>query len=485
MIGKEKVMRRMKRQICRVDLTLQQFEGTVKKGVYSFPFKIDLPASLPASTKFPPGQSTSKGFRIEYKIVAGIHKVLQEELPFHILSAPLSGEPVQYMFQPAALELKAAGMIGKGRVSVGASIINSHVGRGEKLNLHLACRNDSTAEIQRVEIKLLEELEWGKSGRETITHLHHRDVSLPGLDKQRVSRSELINQRADPTSASACYQEIFQDLVSGENCIPLSIPFGARDSYKGQIVQISHFLEIKLKTVKIVTNPVIRIPIRIGTAAEQPPLTEIQEQSLSTILASDSIPIVSAVSLPADTVYAPMTIADPTIMVLGGRTVVHEESEDSIERLADLEPIPPPACQGNQTEGVSLDTLLFEMAQSINDYDILTAKLDMAAWRNLFAGMSPDEYGSVILRVSDEFDQPRVAALLAPYLNQGTFTCQYAAAAVRCSVPWNRACVAQRLLPMCRDVASGQDLIQKELSEWDRTVTEEDFQKAIAEARNR
>lgn len=120
------------------------------------------------------------------------------------------------------------------------------------------------------------------------------------------------------------------------------------------------------------------------------------------------------------------------------------------------------------------------MSVSVSDFDILSDRLDRLEWRTFFMELSPDEYGIIIQQVRDQHDQPRVAALLAPYVNGGNnYTCEFAAAAVRNACEWNRAPIAQRLLPMCVDITTDYGLLRDELSEWDRTVTENDFQAAI------
>jgi hypothetical protein len=81
-------------------------------------------------------------------------------------------------------------------------------------------------------------------------------------------------------------------------------------------------------------------------------------------------------------------------------------------------------------------------------------------------------------------DQPTAAELLVPHVNGGDhFTCRYAAAATRYAKEWNRSTMAQRLLPLCVDVAEEHDLIRQELNEWERTVTARDFEDAIELAR--
>jgi hypothetical protein len=147
---------------------------------------------------------------------------------------------------------------------------------------------------------------------------------------------------------------------------------------------------------------------------------------------------------------------------------------ESIE-LSALVPLPPPP---------SLDRLIREMSSAIDDYELLVRRLLESEWRQFFANVSAEEYGKIVSSISNTFDQPRFAALLSPHVNNGSgLTCTYAASAVRNSTEWNRSAVARRLLPLCVNIATGYGLIRNELNEWDQTVTENDFQNAIRNAK--
>lgn len=79
-----------------------------------------------------------------------------------------------------------------------------------------------------------------------------------------------------------------------------------------------------------------------------------------------------------------------------------------------------------------------------------------------------------------DFDQPRVAAMLASHVNGGdSFTCRYCLSAVQNAAEWNRTAMVQKLLPLCVDIQFGFTMIQAELSPWEQTVTDRDFQRAL------
>ena len=510
--GKEKVnltnnargSLRAERNFFRVHLPLKRFRGMVMPGTYSFPFTIDLPASLPSSTKYPTDRS-EKGFSIQYQMLGGLLGKLQYETQVSISSAPLPDEPVQCMIEPTSFTIKAAKLFTKGTVSMGASVTDSQVGRGQALDLHLACRNQSTTEIRRVEIKLIEHLSWTNKHKlqeddedapeATIELLSLSDVDLSGLDKYRRKRSDVRNEALDPLSQATTLQEIYDELLSGHSNVSLQVPFKARDSYSGQIIRISHYLQIKLQTGRMQSNPALKIPIRIGTPptlrlapGQRPTDISLQPQPVTAVSLGpeiqnaapqpaqhDEIPIVAAVSIPNDAIEASMTTAGADVIVLGGDAVVELSGSGS---LADLIPVPPPS---EDMLPVSMERLFRDMSRSIDDYGILTNKLSDPAWRQLIASLSTDDYGRIISRLSNPFDQPRVATLLAPHL--AVFSCAHAAAAVRNSSEWNRSAVAQWLLPHCVDIATDHELIRNELNEWDRTVTANDFQAAINSAK--
>ena len=147
--------------------------------------------------------------------------------------------------------------------------------------------------------------------------------------------------------------------------------------------------------------------------------------------------------------------------------------------LSNLVPLSAPTKQIENT--VSIPALLSSMRSSmVDNYEYIQGKLCEPAWVDLFHAMSTSEYGSIITHVHD-FDQPRVALLLAPFINHqhGGFNCEYAAAAIRHSSNHHRAITAQKLIPWCVDIRTHHNVILEELNGWEQTITESTFAEAM------
>ena len=220
-----------------------------------------------------------------------------------------------------------------------------------------------------------------------------------------------------------------------------------------------------------------KIPLRIGFPPEQRQATrvDIRPQPAGAFPQSGTapIPFATAVPLPANTVEAPVAIAPAEAIVLGGMATTYASTLASSTDLEDLIPIPPP-------EVPSLSVLLEEMTASVNDIDIISNKLQDAAWRTFISSMSPADFGAVIAHVNMDFDQPRLAALLAPHVNGGDcLTCVYCLSAIQSAAQWNRTAMVQKLLPLCVDIRANFEMLQQELSPWEQTVTARDFQVAL------
>lgn len=265
--------RREERTIARALNLLKDFGGIGKKiakGVYTHPFEFILPASLPSSTQFPRLEGKTFHGRINYRLRAEIGD-LSYDRDFIVASAPLPNNVVPCIAQPTTHELKQAMILSKGFLSVGACVENSFVGRGQTLKVSVACRNDSSVDVDRVRIKLIELIEYkAQDAKNTIKNelVDIMDINRPGLIKYR--SKDNVRKRRFSQIVGSTYQQILQDLTSGQNRFQLSIPKTARDSYGGNLISISHYLKITFYTKLSVQNPKMKIPIVVGTPRSDP-----------------------------------------------------------------------------------------------------------------------------------------------------------------------------------------------------------------------
>jgi hypothetical protein len=288
-----------KRLICGATAVLRE-EGAspIRAGTYVFPFEILLPDSLPSSMQ---GQKTQgsgfqwngQGYRgsscsINYRLAVDAHhdgKTVSTVAKryFNVAATPLPDELVPAFVTPKAFRVESFGM-NRGTLVIGARVINVHVGRGADLMIYLACRNDATASIYRVEIEVVEKLAWygdrhhSNSITRTIAKL--RDVDLPGIvrgkkDKQHV-KEQIRRGEVQPGELPGLHDE----LLSNENMVALNIPAGCRDTYSGSLIKINHYLKITMHTKSRVSNPSVEIPLRIGFPPQVLQLTNLPQTNL-------------------------------------------------------------------------------------------------------------------------------------------------------------------------------------------------------------
>ncbi|CAB9497567.1 Arrestin domain containing [Seminavis robusta] len=627
------------RKFCRMEKRLDEFRG---RGLgprrhYVFPFAIKLPASLPASCHFK--MPSKEGvLQVEYKLIARGYSTKTEHV-FKVTSAPLPDKRIVSVHHPITKAVKSLGRIEQGTISLAAQVKDSHIGRGDRIQLALSCRNDSLVDIQRVDVKVQEvvagsaqrakdgNFDESKTFKETL--YTEKETNLKGL-LHKATTNEQVRKSQSMSQADKAQQfaEIYTELAENKFLLEFLCPMKARDSYKGKLLHVKHFIKVKLMTNSVTDNPSIVIPLKIGnppvprqtTLASQssrsvrcdlrrnrsaselmipialtsldvlpppmpiaPPETQVPEratttaesrrapltrsrsndESHSTFFAplpppmttnigsmtqstpvlppsaplpamtpqltidpppsdpppsaprpsappqpmSSSLPslppaaipattvtssmptwptyqqpeispsapffedvqatIVSAVPVPSNSEDAPVTVIDPSFIVLGGGAIVLGEGADYCN--TSYNSIPP-----SQTPPAlpSLSSLFCEMLLSVEDYDIIKAKLLDPAWRVLFSTISASEFGSIIAHVNVDFDQPRVAAILSPVVNGGqNLTCEYCAAAVKGTTEWNRPTMVERLAPSCVDLQQNYHLIRSELNEWDQIIT--------------
>ena len=423
------------------------------------------------------------GFRVQYQLQACLGKV-EACVDIHVNSSPLPlDEPFPFLVQPISFPISTLNVIKQGEVVLGARVAETAVGRGEKIKLRLACRNDSTIDIRRVAVKLLENVEWtveaqGLNRKATKTLVHMRDIDLPSLSRDGKDRTEVRRLSKNTGQRHATYQAIYDELSSATEDVEIFVPEISRDSYDGQIVKVNHVLTIKLQTRSLSSNASISIPIRVGTPRsvgetnrERQATTEIQGSQFYHESPTVDIPVAQAVEIDPSGDHDDDV---QSVIVLSGDAVLPVHSS-----LADLEPVPPPF-----PAEVSLVNLLLRIDASLDNPSLISSLLMEAAWVRFFCSMSQSDYAAIVRRISPEDDQPRVALLLSEYVNGGdALTCAWVAVATRATNANYRATTVQRLLPHCSDLPSNHELIRHELNAWELTVTQNDFRAALDRSR--
>jgi len=491
-------------------------ERPLLPGEHVFPFLVPLPVSVPSSASFPPGNKLN-GFRVQYKIRAEIYRVASQVKTISVRSSPLPNTKVPYMVEPTSFPIQGL-FFKRGTVTIGAAIDDTQVGRGQEVDIFLACHNDSTAIIQNVSITLYEVMSWSTDVQQrqaSTTLLALDNVALSGTERHGASLIRRLVEGDRNNNNAQIYREIHESLANRRNRIRFKVPQEARDSYNGKLVRVSHFVDISFKTDVGASNPAQTIPIKIGCppvkeprsstqsfSSSMPTVARQRHSSISSIIETTGvnctpnnrrsdisyastdteeapIPIVNAVPIVPEVAERPSIdvtrISQEDVIVLGGNVVL----PDATSSLSTPIPVAPP-----NDQDVSLTGLLQAMRDCVNGHDLIERRLCNPEWVEFFGELSVAEYGTVVAQVSGDFDQTRVAALLAPFVNGGgdNFTCRYAAEAVRNASEWNRSNMAQRLVPLCCDIADHHQLVRSQLNEWEQLVASRDFEDAIATA---
>lgn len=574
------------RQFFDVNLPLREFpesaydttKNRIKPGTYKFPFQVHLPPILPSTSSYNPytrGQHSAKewtltgkkpGFRIQYKMYVELHSVLKKgrngqnfRTPSQylwVVSAPKTSihtEAVPAMILPDPHTVNTFhGLWTQGTVLTAAFLEDSIVSRSDDhINLHIACRNNSTAAVQRVQLDLVETVRWGTvatSGQanDLVLQEEHkillfslRDIELPSIGKNRLTFTGSLVQSIFGTKSKEreLLRSIHADLKSDDSKLSLTLPLQsmARDTYSGQLAQISHHVEIRFVTEgNIGSYPSITIPVRMVNGDRHS--IEAADSFCNSVTESDTPDYVAATGcehLSAETIenavdvthadfvelesnekeplhlssigeqaslnspydsLVPMAVAkiDSSRIIVGGNAAGIPYG-DHMTPLSDLIPLAPPLEANPKSSTPSLVVLFSEMRSSVDAYNTVLDKMRTPSWTRFFEKLSPYEFGQVIARVTDPFDQPRVAVLLGEQVNQrmnetcskdksaNGLTCEYVAFAIRSTSEMHRSTTAKGLIPLCVDVAANYKLIISELSDWEQTVILNELESAITE----
>jgi len=484
--------RNAERSIYRVNVNLGQVEHVQAGAQFRFPFQIQLPPDLPSSMYMARNGGYSK---IDYKFkahVGGRHKV--EQL-FNVISTPLSMQPVPNLIPPIIKDVHVCCCFNMGTITMGAHIANTRIGRGETAIIDFACKNESRQHITSVAVDVQQEVHWSAG--------HHREYSTTVISKRLFNRNERWNemnkeevkamkQSSKNNTAShrdrrqQTLQTIHRLVNDGENRVLLNVPASALQTYHGALIQVSHRMNIRINldgmcaddptiTLPIylgtptsfgaqITSPPSSIPVAIAIAAPSaPPLPSKAESYLA-------VPSAPPAEWAACVTSAPVVVGQ-SVGVLGG-TATDFEGDGGTNQASVFLPV---------AEVVpSLGNLINEIKFAVSPSDSVRKRLNDKKWTQVFYAMTPMDYSSVIKAVAIEFDQPDIAALVAPSVKGGNFSHEYVISAIRVVSDWLRTPTITKILPFCKDLHANAGRIKAELTDWERVCTERDFEQALA-----
>lgn len=443
--------------------------GWLERGSYKLDFRVELPHFLPATMCL---GHDKNGCRIQYKIIAGIGARTVER-PFIIRSSPLQDAlKLPCFMEPKVEMLKSMGFVPGGLVTISASVGNTLVGRGQVVDVSLAVVNKTSLDLGSVSIQVVEVIRYTaphESRSRKITLLEMENVQMVATaEPESVS---VVPRERPPTSGTCDSKLLYEALTSEKNTVSITIPMTARDSYAGHIINVQHYIKIKLNTGRFASNPSTQIPIHIGDSkvpkicSEQvlkrrmPPdlmHPEVAKVPYLPLSGSDhQHGFAEAKSLCQDTIGE---VDDDSILIKPNHECHKPSNDSTMSPLAALASSVP-----------SLDRLLHGMAQSVDASTTLARRLEQSEWNHVFSSLSPSGLGRIIASIRNNVQHVGMATILAARI-QPLFTCAHCVTAIQNTTKWNRTTMVRLLAPLCTDWKENQKLLWNELSPWEQRL---------------
>lgn len=247
-----------------------QEEPLLDTGIYRLPFSFYLPANVPPSIQFDDEKGNSAG--LQYTLEARVLKHNRKTAcNINIVGAPCHHfqEP-HFLQQPKAISLKSFGILDQGRVLAAGKVYDTHLGKGERLLCALSIRNESKLEIERVDLQLLEEVEYracAHEKRHTTKIVSEQDINIPAM----VLASTTVPEFGDEVCPST-FEEMISHLSWKQNTLEVKIPQRSIDTYHGKLVTVKHDLQVLIYLKGRFQHPII--VMRADILVHDPPLED-------------------------------------------------------------------------------------------------------------------------------------------------------------------------------------------------------------------
>mmetsp|Transcript_10299 Transcript_10299/g.24704 ORF Transcript_10299/g.24704 Transcript_10299/m.24704 type:complete len:1002 (-) Transcript_10299:72-3077(-) len=413
---------------------------------YVFPFDVPLPTSLPSTLLSDGDRITQGSFGIKYTLMVcdETKTKLRYTRVFDVVSAEdADPQPRPCFYQPEPFYAEDVDPDEAGKIYLGAKVSDVNLIHGEELELAMSCRNRSTAIIECIDVALEEEISWVTDKDEasvTLTLAEQQGVDeyvsklkIEALEDESQVRDDL---RVDEATARRMYRELKQ---SESSRFALPTPETAQESFHGSLIQIKHHIKV---TVITEIKPELgyfsfTIPIEIRAKAydtlEDPPSVYERDEG--------------------DVIF-PKASATKDCIIMG--------------RDASMEDWWYYGYKAEETSP-SLAGMLDDLTVTLNQHDLIVAKMKDIEWAIFCGSMNPKDFGRVIQHVRFG-DLQTIAGILIATAYGGDFTCGHCAAAIGNAHQVYRPAMAEALLPFCTDLADGNETIRGQLSEFEQII---------------
>ena len=263
-----------------MEYPLQTFHGNdLPPGQYEYPFRIQLPSTLPSTMACQLGESYA---RVHYEIVAKFQKpsgsifdpspTFKQTLQI-FATAPLTID--QGIHLPMEqIPVKNCCCFGKGTMALEMQTDRTLVEPQDTLTVNFRCENQSTVKVKYIRVQLLQIVEWNCNG--------YRENYQTMLDRRDLDANlypELLNLNKVPRH----YFGMGQRLVTNENwhTTQLQVQPQSYDSYSGRAIQVRHVLSVRLLTKGCCNStPEASTLLQLYRSVPRPEVAEVEEDPL-------------------------------------------------------------------------------------------------------------------------------------------------------------------------------------------------------------
>ena len=494
--GKHQIMR-LNLQIPRALLSTILVDGKVQPGHHIVPFQFQLPTGIPSSVSLKYAGSNSA--RIIYCLRAvlegsGMLQDYQGRQEIKVEAASMIETSVPFLQQPMTVPLFKNCCMARGELTFGAKIEDTQLIPGQQIQVKVAMVVDSRKAVHAIQGVVQQKISYkaGAHSKSNTNTLIKRSSPCGHSSQPKMGKDKLEQKLQDTNRKSTNYQSILLQLndphsnaATTPTCSLPPIPTAALPTYQGQLIQISHFLLVTVKTDSGVTDPTFAVPLKISRADRS------SSAPAGEILASN--PTITEASNNDDNL--PVAYAQPAYMYESPRAFNPDYTPSSASSLS--RPLPPainpaytdqlPQMDLRTTTGPgvkppSLAQLLELMSQSVDDLAIVEYRASRPEWNSVLESVTPSQFGQIMAQVNLDVIEINVALLLAASIGKGShaFTCQHVVEGLTHISDTNKASFVEHLIPYCQDIRDNHSRIIHELSDWDVVVTQPAFQQALA-----
>jgi len=368
--------------------------GVIQPGTYVLPFEVSLPTKILPTMRYGLASSTCA---VNFFISAFIKQNNKDNyltckqnvsLNFMVSLPPLSETPVPYYGEPVKTDMNVC-LCSYGYILFGARVSDTLVDQDEEVEVIMSCRNHTNAKIKKITAKLIEKVFW-KGQRKT----KYYDRTITEQVFPVFPSMNIREKIEDKENQFESFKIVAQELEMAKHRATIKCPTDAFQDFKGKLIYVSHYIEVKVDTTTCITNPVLTIPIQVGSARPESNYGSKKEKE------SEEEELDLEGSIIGEKAFVPHS------SFIQGKLIVDDEhADDDINSEQEEEE--------EEEYVLSAENLVKELSHYHGGFAIIKEKLDEPVWTFLFQTLTPTYFKLIIVESDYPFERVDVAELLA------------------------------------------------------------------------